>query len=389
MKILLLAPHPFYQERGTPIAVDLLVQALIERGDQVDILTFHEGEHKHYGQVQVYRINPLLPIKGIAPGFSIKKLYCDLILFFKMIALLGKNDYDIIHAVEESATLAMLYKPISKTPYIYDMDSVITEQLLEKSKKFKPLVPLVRYFEANTIKHSQAVVAVCQAIADYASHYKKTDLHLLKDISLISNETSGNTIDDLRSLVGNDIKIGLYIGNLETYQGIDLLIDSLVHYTQDKSNVCLLIIGGKQQDIDAYTALVEQKGLGEYIKFLGPRPIEDMGAYMQQADFLLSPRIKGTNTPMKIYSYLGSGVPVLATALPTHTQVMSDDIAFLSHPDALEFSNTIDELISKPDLARSKAQKAKQFIQAHHSKQAFNKQVDVIYTSIEAELNRI
>ena len=28
MNILLLAPHPFYQERGTPIAVDLLLHGL-------------------------------------------------------------------------------------------------------------------------------------------------------------------------------------------------------------------------------------------------------------------------------------------------------------------------------------------------------------------------
>ncbi len=82
MKILLLAPHPFYQERGTPIAVDLLVKVLSDRGDQVDILTFHEGENREYPNVSVHRINPLLKIKGISPGFSLKKLYCDLILFF-------------------------------------------------------------------------------------------------------------------------------------------------------------------------------------------------------------------------------------------------------------------------------------------------------------------
>ena len=40
MKILLLAPHPYYQERGTPIAVDLLVRVLSERGDQIDLLTY-------------------------------------------------------------------------------------------------------------------------------------------------------------------------------------------------------------------------------------------------------------------------------------------------------------------------------------------------------------
>ena len=388
MKILLLAPHPFYQERGTPIAVDLLVQALSDRGDQVDILTFHEGKDKQYVNATLHRINPILSITGIAPGFSVKKLYCDLILFFKMIAMLKKNQYDLIHAVEESATLAMLCKPFSKVPYIYDMDSVITEQLLEKSAKFKLVVPLVRFFEGRTINNSQAAVAVCQAIADYAKKHKSDNIYLLKDISLISNEKSDNQIDNLRDFVEPEQKIGLYIGNLETYQGIDLLIDSLVVYTKQKQDVCLLIIGGKTQDIKHYTEKANDLGLGEYIKFIGPRSILDMGAYMQQADFLLSPRIKGINTPMKVYSYLGSGVPLLATELPTHTQVMSADIAFLAQPDADDFSKVMSDLVSNPQDALNKAIKAQKFIQAEHSMQAFNNRVNQIYDSVSQQLGR-
>ena len=42
------------------------------------------------------------------------------------------------------------------------------------------------------------------------------------------------------------------------------------------------------------------------------------------ADVLVSPRLKGLNTPMKIYSYLDSGSAVLATRLRTHTQVLDD-----------------------------------------------------------------
>ena len=59
MRILLLAPHPFYQERGTPIAVGLLAAALADRGETVDILTYHEGEDRAYGDnVTIHRIAP-------------------------------------------------------------------------------------------------------------------------------------------------------------------------------------------------------------------------------------------------------------------------------------------------------------------------------------------
>ena len=46
MRVLLLASHPFYQDRGTSIAVDHVLQVLSQRGDCVDVLTYHEGGEK-------------------------------------------------------------------------------------------------------------------------------------------------------------------------------------------------------------------------------------------------------------------------------------------------------------------------------------------------------
>ena len=39
---------------------------------------------------------------------------------------------------------------------------------------------------------------------------------------------------------------------------------------------------------------------------------------------------RGTNTPLKIYQYLRSGRPIVATRLLTHTQVLDDDVAILT-----------------------------------------------------------
>jgi glycosyltransferase involved in cell wall biosynthesis len=48
------------------------------------------------------------------------------------------------------------------------------------------------------------------------------------------------------------------------------------------------------------------------VHFVGQRPPEEMPPYMELADILLSPRNKGTNTPLKLYTYLRSGKPLLA-----------------------------------------------------------------------------
>ena len=57
--------------------------------------------------------------------------------------------------------------------------------------------------------------------------------------------------------------------------------------------------------------------------FTGQQPAREIPAFVAACDMLASPRIRGTNTPLKIYSYLRSGKPIVATNLLTHTQVLS------------------------------------------------------------------
>ena len=55
MKILFLAPQPFYTERGNPIAVKLAVTALCRDGQQVDLLTYHQGQDIDIPGMRLFR----------------------------------------------------------------------------------------------------------------------------------------------------------------------------------------------------------------------------------------------------------------------------------------------------------------------------------------------
>ena len=72
MKILVLAPHPFFQARGTPLAVRRVLEFLSSRGHQIDLLTFHEGEDVEIANCRIHRIARPLGIRNIRPGFSVR-----------------------------------------------------------------------------------------------------------------------------------------------------------------------------------------------------------------------------------------------------------------------------------------------------------------------------
>ena len=131
MKILVLAPHPFFQARGTPLAVKRVLEFLSSRGHQVDLLTFHEGEDVDIPNCRIHRIARPLWIRNIRPGFSVKKVVCDVFMFVKCLGMVRRNRYDLIHAVEEAAFIAAAMQRIAGIPYVYDMDSSLAEQLVD------------------------------------------------------------------------------------------------------------------------------------------------------------------------------------------------------------------------------------------------------------------
>jgi len=384
-KILLIAPHPFYQERGTPIAVDLLIRALTERGYLIDLLTFNEGIDVQHPGLTIHRVKPFPDIKNVMPGFSGKKIALDVLIFFKFIALMTKNNYKVVHAVEESSFMATLICPLYKTPFIYDMDSSMATQILDKMPFLKPFAKVIRLMESIPMRRAKIVIPVCQALADEAGKYRSQGIHVLKDVSLANNASADDDeAINIRDRYTIDGKILMYIGNLESYQGIDLMLDAFAIYSPQHPDAHLIIIGGEQKHIDFYQSRCQQLSIQNTVVFMGKQPVSQINQFMSQANILLSPRTQGVNTPMKVYSYLDSNVAVLATDLPTHTQVADSSTAYLCPAEAKAYAAGMETLSSDSELCVQLAKNASQLIAREHSYPVFRARLYAIYDELPA-----
>ena len=164
----------------------------------------------------------------------------------------------------------------------------------------------------------------------------------------------------------------MYTGTLEAYQGIPLLIESMSHLKEDFR---LVLIGGEPVQIEAVKRQARAAGQIDKILFLGKRQPDDIPYYLKASDVLVSPRILGTNIPLKIYSFLKSGVPVVATNLYTHTQSIGKDIAILVDPDPLSFARGIETATGKQGLAIG--QKAAAYCQENYTFDQYLNLVDI------------
>jgi glycosyltransferase involved in cell wall biosynthesis len=112
-------------------------------------------------------------------------------------------------------------------------------------------------------------------------------------------------------------------------------------------------------------------GIDDVVVFAGERPSEEVPAFLRAADVLVSPRSRGTNTPLKIYQYLRSGRPIVATRLVTHTQVLSDEVAVLTAASASEFARGILKVVGDRRLGSEIGRRAQDLASTKYSYEAY------------------
>ncbi len=380
-RILLLAPQPFFQERGTPIAVKLITEELVNLDFEIHLLVFNEGEEITIEGATIHRIPSVPGINNIQPSFSWKKIVCDFLMFFTMLRLIRKYDFTLFHAVEESVFLALPVSFFTKIPYIYDMDSSLVIQVIDKYPILKPIYPVLTFFEKISVRNSIGVIAVCKELEEIARKYdQRKNIIRLEDISMLDEKASSD--ENLREKYDINGPIILYVGNLEEYQGIDLLLESFHLVRKNQSIGNLVIIGGTRKKISYYQKYAENLGIAANTYFCGKRPVDLLSHYLKQADILVSPRTQGNNTPMKLYSYLASGKAIIATNLPTHTQVLNDECAYLSMPDKQSMADAMLCLLNDPELAKKIGENGKLLAKENYSLKSFRKKLKTFYSDI-------
>jgi glycosyltransferase involved in cell wall biosynthesis len=379
VRILFLAPQPFYVERGTPIAVRTAVDALCDDGHEVDLVVFHEGRDWRRPGMRLIRIPAPPGINNVRIGLSPKKLVCDLWLAATAARLVLRGRYDVIHAVEEAVFVGLACRLFSRFRLVFDMDSLMVDQIEEKWPAARAIGAPMRWIEALALTGADLVLPVCAAIEERAVAVAGRDkVRLLPDAALAVQGGASGAIDDLHAGWAEERPIALYVGNLETYQGIDLLLDAM-RAMPPPTRCHLVIIGGDDKAIAAYQRTAAEAGLGADVRFLGARPLDTLPGYLAQADMLCSPRLKGVNTPMKVYSYMASGRPIVATAIRSHTQVLDDSCAELVAPTPGAFADGLARLAASPARRAALAERAEARVRERYSLDAFRSRLRDAY----------
>ena len=370
----MLVPQPFFSPRGTPISVRSRLAALSELGHEVDVITYHLGGEVKIPGVRIHRTMNFSFIKEVAVGPSMNKIFLDVFIIIKAVRILLKNRYDLLHTHEEAAIFGSALSKIFKVRHLYDLHSSIPQAMRNFGYSgYSPIISMLGLLERWVINSSHGIITVSPALDNYVRRIND------RVASVMIENSPSSDFPDISKEVLNPLKLSqpdfagkkivLYAGTFEVYQGLELLIESARLITESQVGVLFVLVGGGPQQIESLSKLVEKLGIKSNFHFTGSLPVEELPALINIADVLVSTRITGNNPPLKIYDYMKSGKPIIATNIEAHTQILNSDIAVLVDPHPESIAKGINLVLDNPQRADILGKRAKEFFENNYSPQ--------------------
>jgi len=167
MKVLMIAPEPFFTPRGTPFSVRGRIQAILALGHTVDLVTYHVGDDLPWPGLRIYRTPRLRWIRRVTIGPSFTKIFLDVLLFAVALRRVLMERYDVVHTHEEAGLMGTVLAPLIGAQHVYDMHSSLPQQFQNfQAFNYGPIVKLFEVLERLVICRAHAVITICPDLSD-------------------------------------------------------------------------------------------------------------------------------------------------------------------------------------------------------------------------------
>lgn len=344
-----------------------LTRVLADAGHQVDVITYPFGSAPEYPGVTVHRCAPVPLVRGVRIGFSAAKLMLDVNLAAHVRRFARANGCDCIHGVEEGAFIGILAGRKLGIPVVYDMDSVMSYEIGSGAMGRLPGVTrLMRGAECWAVRNSALIITISTKMADYVKQINPSaNVVIVPDIPT-PMPPGGPRPDRARHQMpaefANGRKLIVYAGSFARYQGLDSVIAAMPGVVAQLPGAALVLVGGDDADIKRLTKLAEVTGVIQNVLFVGKKPPQEVPHFLSAADVLVSPRRGGMNPPAKMYTYMQSGVPIVATDIPAHTALLDSNCAVLVQPTVDSIACGILWALAHPDDAKRRGARARESV---------------------------
>lgn len=345
-RILVIAPTPFFVDRGGHVLIYEQARALQQLGNTVELCTYHIG--RDVPGLAIRRIPKVSWYTKTDAGPAWGKLYLMVLLFFLAWREVRRFKPNVIHGHGwDGCWIACALRLLTGVPFIFNMQGSLTGEIVEHgfAKSKGPFYRLLKWIERRTL-HMGRVVApsdhmVSGAIRDFGVRSNRV-YHTFDGVDaedLHPGVDPGNLRTQLN--VPIDRKIVVFLGLLKPYQGIDVLLEAAHILINDLgcTQAHFLIMGFP--DEDKYAAKAHTLGIGAYTTFPGKIDYKRRKYYYALGNVAVAPKLTSAEGNGKIYDYLAMGLPVVSFDGPVSRGILGDLAFYATLGDARSLAEAL------------------------------------------------
>ena len=361
MKILIVAPTPFFSDRGTPIRVYEHVRALRSAGHAIRAVTYGGG--KDIAGIDIRRVPT--PWKGDA--FFIESFWRRIVLDAFMVCVVAWNkvryrpDLTICY-LHSGFLMGYLASFFSADKIVFDCHGILANEIVDKRiVKNKLVINILKRLEAWMYRAAKQITVPSEVVkkkitSNYVVDEKK--IAVVDDgiaSTILEYHRDNEVLEKLRRdlAILADHKVLIFTGFISAIAGIDMLLEAMRLLIRTDKKITLVVVGYPNED--QYKDMAEKLGIGSSVRFTGRVNYFDLPMYLDLADIAVAPRLSQAEGNSKILNYLAIGLPVVCSDIPINHELAGAFAAYPKAPTAEALSATLaEELKNLPKLRLAK-----------------------------------
>ncbi len=384
LRILMIAPTPYFSDRGCHVRIYEEAKALKARGHEVVIVTYHLG--RDVDDIPVVRIPNIPWYCKLSAGPSWHKPYLDILLLYKAIVVAKQFKPDIIHAhLHEGAFLAAIAKRSLKAPLLFDCQGSLCGELLDHGfmKQDGLLHKAFARLEAWITSQADHIVTSSTPTAELIRRdFPEVARRLTPLTDAVDAEIFKPLPRDPELLQKLDLPVDkmliVYLGAMTTYQGVDLLLDSLLLLSKERDDFHALLMGYPEK---GYIEKAHEIGLADKVTFTGKINYAEAAPYLCLGDIAVSAKLSATEANGKLLNYMACGLPCIVFDNKVNRELLGEHGIYVQKQNAQTLAEALVEALEAPEVMKELSASVRDYaIQNHTWPVRIDTLIDVYYS---------
>jgi glycosyltransferase involved in cell wall biosynthesis len=345
----MIAPGPFFVDRGFGVSLYEQARALQQRGIEVEVVSYPSG--REVPEVRTHRTLPLPGYDATRVGPSVTRMPLWVLLLFKTWLVARRYKPNVLHAhLHEGALIAAIVSRLTGTPWLFDFQGSLSEEIAEKGTLRRGSLPYraVARLEGWIDRLAPRILVRSSAMQVALYHRFRVRAQRITrvmdgaDPAAFAPRPRDDTLRRQIGLPAAATIIG-YVGLLNEQQGIARLLRAAKIVATQHRDVHFLVMG---YPVEEAGRLARALAIESRVTFTGRVDYQRLPGYLALVDLAVAPKVSTTEGNGKLYNYASMALPVVAIDSDVNREVLAHDAYYAEDETPEAFATAIDTALA-------------------------------------------